>query len=384
LRGTLATASAAVVPGIAIPGWGAVSTPGGQGASNRVAVVACTSYGPELGPAFKQCFDLLGGIGALVKNRTVTIKLNLTSTDFSPFRGKSPGETFMTHPATALALTALLCAQGARRVRLVESSNSKASLEQSLALADWDIRAFQALGAVEFENTRNLGLADRYHDCRVPDGGRLFSAFELNHSYADTDVMISLAKLKQHVATGVTLTLKNLFGITPNSRYGSDSGSEQATGGRDPLHEAYLAARRKPPGLKEGVVVRDSNSRVVRTIVDLAAARPVHLAIIDGISTVTGAEGPWCERISPMRVVQPGLLIAGLNPVATDTVGTALMGFDNPRAQRPEPPFNFCENHLLVAEQAGLGSADLARIDWRGVPLAKGRFPFGPGRGTRQ
>ena len=32
----------------------------------------------------KQSFDLLGGIGSLVKNKTVTIKLNLTGTNFTP------------------------------------------------------------------------------------------------------------------------------------------------------------------------------------------------------------------------------------------------------------------------------------------------------------
>ena len=27
---------------------------------------------------------------------------------------------------------------------------------------------------------------------------------------------------------------------------------------------------------------------------DLVSARPVHLAIIDGIATMAGGEGPWC------------------------------------------------------------------------------------------
>jgi len=36
-------------------------------------------------------------------------------------------------------------------------------------------------------------------------------------SYADTDVFVSLAKLKHHETTGVTLTMKNMFGITPSS-----------------------------------------------------------------------------------------------------------------------------------------------------------------------
>jgi uncharacterized protein (DUF362 family) len=45
----------------------------------------------------------------------------------------------------------------------------------------------------------------------------MFSSFDVNRAYADTDVLVSLAKLKQHGTTGVTLTMKNMFGITPSS-----------------------------------------------------------------------------------------------------------------------------------------------------------------------
>src|SRR6266849_4203289 len=54
-------------------------------ADAKVAIVSCRSYGPEVRTALAQSFDLLGGIGSLVKNRTVTVKINLTGTDFSPF-----------------------------------------------------------------------------------------------------------------------------------------------------------------------------------------------------------------------------------------------------------------------------------------------------------
>lgn len=113
--------------------------------------------GGALGTA--KCFDLLGGIGSLVKDKTVTVKINLTGTDFSQFLGRPVGETFMTHYDTALALGALLFANGAKRVRLVESTQSKSKLQGSLVFADWDARVLEALGKVEFENTRNLGPA---------------------------------------------------------------------------------------------------------------------------------------------------------------------------------------------------------------------------------
>ena len=116
--------------------------------------------------------------------------------------------------------------------------------------------------------------------------------------------------------------------------------------------------------------------RVPRIITDLCAARPIHLAIIDGITAMSGGEGSWCGGAAELRLTTPGVLIAGLDPVATDTVGTAVMGFANPRAPRGTEPFDHSENHLLSAEQAGLGTADLARIDVRGLPLAKAVYPY--------
>ena len=56
-----------------------------------------------------------------------------------------------------------------------------------------------------------------------------------------------------HVTAGVTLSMKNLFGITPNSLYGAQAGSEDATEGRVPLHNPKGLEKIKLPGLKEGI-----------------------------------------------------------------------------------------------------------------------------------
>jgi hypothetical protein len=88
------------------------------------------------------------------------------------------------------------------------------------------------------------------------------------------------------------------------------------------------------------------------------------------------------------------LLVVGLNPVCTDTVAVALMGYD-PRAEAGKPPFKvwkdkkqgdyqqehgdrpqYGDNILLLAEGAGLGSADLGQIDVRGVPVKDAVFDF--------
>jgi len=61
--------------------------------------------------------------------------------------------------------------------------------------------------------------------------------------------------------------------------------------------------------------------------------------------------------------------------VAVDAIGTAVMGFD-PRALRGTPPFAECDNHLLIAERAGLGTADIRRIELRGLSLADATCPY--------
>jgi uncharacterized protein (DUF362 family) len=109
-----------------------------------------------------------------------------------------------------------------------------------------------------------------------------------------------------------------------------------------------------------------------RVISDLVAAMPIHLQIIDGIESIAGAELP---RQGITRTVKPGLLMAGLNPVCTDTVATAVMGY-NPRASRGEPGFPKCDNQLVLAEQRGLGSTDLKQIEVRGVAIADAMYRY--------
>jgi uncharacterized protein (DUF362 family) len=111
---------------------------------------------------------------------------------------------------------------------------------------------------------------------------------------------------------------------------------------------------------------------VPRTIVDENLARPVHLAIVDGIRSIRGGEGWWNAGVS---TIDPGLIVAGWNALATDAVAAAIMGFD-PHAPHFTAPFETRENHLLLAEQAGVGTADLSRIEVRGASIASVRTPF--------
>jgi uncharacterized protein (DUF362 family) len=352
-----------------------IIAPAGTRSTANVAIVSCHGYGPQVRAALKSSFDLIGGIDSLVRNKTVTVKINLTGSDFSWFLGRPTGETYMTHSSTVMALLSLLFASGAARVRLVESTQIMAGLPETLDTAGWDVKAIDACGKVEYENTRNLGAGKDYARLKVPSGGYMFSAFHLNHSYHETDVMVSLAKLKRHITAGVTLSMKNLFGITPNSLYGSSAGSENATEGRMPLHSQDGFENIVLPGLKPQVSSHSPFTRVPRIVADVCSARPIDLAIIDGISSMTVGEGPWCSQVGPIKIVTPGVLIAGRNAVSTDAVATAVMGYD-PRATRGTKPFDYCDNHLLLAEQAGLGTADLGQIDVRGLPVEKARYSY--------
>jgi hypothetical protein len=47
-----------------------------------------------------------------------------------------------------------------------------------------------------------------------------------------------------------------------------------------------------------------------------------------------------------------------------------------PRATRDTKARENCDNTLLLAEAPGVGSADLSRIQVRGMPIAKARYQF--------
>ena len=348
-------------------------TPPPGGGPATVALTRCRSYGAATFEALGQSFDRLGGIGTLVNDRVVTVKVNFTGLPYRVLFGQPPGETYITHGDTALALAQLLSAAGARRIRFVESVPSYDSLDYAADAAGWNVAALRAIPGVQFENTRNLGQGSAYARLTVPDGGRLFSYLEVNHSYQDTDVYISLGKMKEHAtAAGVTLSMKNSFGMTPNSLYGSEGVGEDRLGYRGPIHDAAEGGMRLLPGEIPGNQDEIVGVRVPWTIVDENAARPIHLAIVDGITSMRGGEGWWNPNIGP---IAPGVIVAGFDPVATDAVSMAVMGFD-PRAADYATPFETRLNHVTLAEQAGLGTADLAQIDVVGLTIEAARTPF--------
>jgi len=139
------------------------------------------------------------------------------------------------------------------------------------------------------------------------------------------------------------------------------------------VHAGNRQPSRSAPPEKDPSTPRQETYRVPRTVVDLISARPIQLAIVEGIKTMTGGEGPWIR--DQLTAVSPGVLIAGLNPVNTDAVAMSVMGFD-PMAEGGAPPFESCDSTLRLAEDAGVGTRDLQRIEVLGARVEDVRFDF--------
>ena len=343
-----------------------------------VSVARCPEYGSNVLPTLETMFDQLGGLQRIVNGKTVAVKLNLTGSPTDRMQGVPVDQTQWVHQDVVGATVQLLGKAGARRVRLLESAMaSTMSLEEYMIRAGWSPRDFMSAAPdVEFENTNYLGYGKKYTRFWVPGGGQIFKAYDLNHSYEDCDVFVSIAKLKEHGTAGVTLSMKNCFGTAPCTIYGDDAGlDEPSLAPRANRDATFHFGKRQPSksalAEKDPSSPRDPGYRVPRIVTDLVASRPIHLAVIDGIQTMGGGEGPWIPHTR--RIVPPGLLIAGTNCVTTDAVATAIMGFD-PMADRGTAPFEKCDSTLKLAEKLGIGTRDLRRIEVRGLPLSKAAF----------
>ena len=80
------------------------------------------------------------------------------------------------------------------------------------------------------------------------------------------------------------------------------------------------------------------------------AARPIHLAVIDGIYTMTGGESaePGNKNTDPPGPFIPGLLIAGMNCVSTDARGHGGDGLRPDGRSRGTPPFRTSRDSTLA------------------------------------
>ena len=118
--------------------------------------------------------------------------------------------------------------------------------------------------------------------------------------------IISAAKLKTHISTGVTLGMKNMFGLLPDK-------------------------------FKSKFHFRG----IDKVIVDINTILPPTLTVIDGF---VGMEGRGPVNGDP---IQMDLIIAGKDPVATDSTACRVMGI-NPHEIK----------HITLANKKGLGEIE--------------------------
>ncbi|CAG0936046.1 hypothetical protein TFLX_04907 [Thermoflexales bacterium] len=327
-------------------------TPVTDSARARVAIAQATSYDPKLvRQQVETLFDSLGGLQDVVKpGDKVAIKVNLTGgiRSAAPAVVATATESYVTHPAVARAIGELLRDAGAKEIYIVE--------------AVWEWGSFETWGYVTMAKELgatliNLNDPAPYTDYASTPVGKdrfIYEQFTFNHLLEEVDAFVSVPKMKCHYLCGITQSMKNLVGLVPFKFYELKAGDGYRTGLHGPETE--------------------TKNRLPRVVLDLNRARPINLSLIDAIKTVDGSEGPWNEDLSPKS---PGLLIGGKNPVATDAVAVAAMGFD-PTADYPNAPFLRADNHLNIAQQLGLGSNRLADIDIVGARLDDMKLSFQP------
>ena len=242
----------------------------------RVSLVRCDDYRQELVyRKMKKAVDLVGGMRAYVSpGERVLLKPNLLSP-------KAPETAALTHPAVLESAIRLVKEAGA--VPLVGDSPAYSALLSCLKKGG-------ILPVLEKHDVEILPF-ETSTEMRNPEGA--FKVFEVAADILNVDKIINLPKLKTHGQMVMTLAVKNMFGVV--------------VGGRK--SQWHLRVGDKP-------------RQFGRMIVDLHyLVKPV-LSIIDAVTAMEG-NGPGSGD-----PVDLGLLIAGADASAVDTVVCRIVGLD--------------------------------------------------------
>ena len=179
-----------------------------------------------------------------------------------------------------------------------------------------------------------------------------------------------MAKLKDHATSGVTLSMKNMFGVTPISIYGDDAGKDEPnedpkTGRGEVCHEGKRGPAAERSAGDRPEVERHPGYRSPRITAELASARPIDISLIDGVETMAGGEGPWISEAALCKArCDAPRHESGLR-------GRRCHFGDGIRSEvaARKGAFRRCDNTLWLAEQLGVGTCDPARIEVVGVPV---------------
>jgi len=248
-----------------------------------------------------------------VRGKTVLLKPN--------FVGLDPLCIMNTHPAVIAATRESFLRLGASQVLIGDGpamDRDTESILESVKLKEFTGPLGNVFRDLNLDDVRRVPLPTR--------ASRLKELY-LPKIVLGVDFLVSIAKLKTHHWAGVTLSLKNMFGVVPGSCYGWP---------KNILHWAGI-----------------DNS-----ILDINAAARPDFAIIDGIVGMEG-NGPIQGRPRPA-----GLLIFGDDPVAVDATGCRVMGL------RPE------KVKYLARAGTLLGNLEVAKIQEIGERVESVRSSF--------
>ena len=279
----------------------------------------------------KDAITLIGGVDGFVRNgQTVVIKPNL----FAPY----PPPISVDRRVIG-ALVSLCKNAGAKRVIVTEgvsvgtlmkridldATEDSNALVRGIKTTDM-MRLLGIKRAVEEAGGEICGIEDTETRTVPVPGGKVLHKLDYPAIIQDADVFINLPALKTHTMTMVTLGVKNLQGIlTEADRY---------YGHRDDIDQH---------------------------LVDILKVRKPDLTLVDGLIAMEGMGAGEGGTPLPM-----GLILAGADTVAVDSVCTRVMGIENPMVV----------NTTRIAAYDGLGTADPSQIEVKGENVAAVRKEF--------
>ena len=314
--------------------------------------------GADLRDVTREALALIGGISDVVRpGNRVFLKPNLAAVGNEPLPYNAVAWGVSTKPEIIATVAEECLLAGASQVVIGEAGQSALINFGTKTVAGVE----DAVGAVTLDGASDLGkeverLNTRFGRKRVllkslntetPYWG-LFSSITnlrwlaVSSHVLEADVVISLPVLKTHHLTATTLSIKNFYGVTPISLYGS-------------------------PRLKG----HDADLGIEQVIIDLFKAIRPHLAVIDGS---VGAEGE-APNVGPEegRTVDVSqrlggyLVLASTDLLAADATASRIIGMD-PDAIR----------YIWMGAQQGLGQKDLGRIVLRGTPFREATMKWMP------
>jgi uncharacterized protein (DUF362 family) len=277
---------------------------------SRVAILHAESYTQDLS-------DILGrGLKLFhldVRGKTVLLKPNLV--DYIS------GNHINTHPALVLAAIECFWRLGAAEVIVGEGPGHQRDTELVLSES----------GTADALRQQRVRFVDLNRD-ELAEKPLLATYTGLKHLWFPRTVLashfiVSMPKVKTHHWSGVTLSMKNMFGVVPGAKYGWP---------KNILHWKGIE----------------------RSILDVCATVPAHFVIADGIMAMEG-NGPL--NGSPRALHR--IVLAG-DTVAADATCARLMGVDPDKVA-----------HILAGAQF-LGNSSVALIDQAGERLCAPATPF--------